>query len=142
MASADCVKLPLKSQSDGLFSAHDGKSISIATIIVDGLPLKTFPYEHSAYVGGDGKSLAIGLASIIAKVTRDRFMRKMDEKFPNYGFAKHKGYGTEVHRAALEKFGPCALHRRTFLVKMFGGVESVGDGQNSFDFVQIPVSGE
>ena len=55
------------------------------------------------------------LLSILAKVTRDRFMLEMDEKYPQYGFATHKGYGTRAHYAALREFGPCPIHRRTFL---------------------------
>ena len=57
---------------------------------------------------------AISAASIIAKTTRDRFMIEMDSLYPDYGFAKHKGYGTELHRQHLQEFGPCELHRRSF----------------------------
>jgi len=132
--SNDLVMLPLKGQNDDLFSKTDRAALfHQTTILVDGLPLKSFPYEHSAYVGGDGKSLAIGLASIIAKVTRDKLMRELDEKFPDYGFALHKGYGTERHRAALEKYGPCELHRRTFLVKLSGNGENAHDDQSVFN---------
>jgi ribonuclease HII len=65
-------------------------------------------------VGGDGKSLSIAAASIIAKVTRDRLMRDMDTMYPGYGFAAHKGYGTAAHHAALQRLGPCPQHRMTF----------------------------
>ena len=65
-------------------------------------------------IGGDDKSYAIGAASIIAKVTRDRLMLALDAQFPLYGFAQHKGYGTAAHMAAIAKHGPCAAHRRTF----------------------------
>ena len=65
-------------------------------------------------IGGDAKSLSIAAASIIAKVTRDRMMREHDKTFPVYGFAKHKGYGTTAHMAALTKYGPCTEHRRSF----------------------------
>lgn len=68
-------------------------------------------------IGGDAKSEAIAAASIIAKVSRDRFMCEIAEKYPEYGFEKHKGYGTKAHYAAIEKYGLCPLHRRTFLKK-------------------------
>ena len=65
-------------------------------------------------IGGDGKSLSIAAASIIAKVTRDRLMVEMDRNFPAYGFARHKGYGTAAHAAALAQHGPCTEHRKSF----------------------------
>jgi len=65
-------------------------------------------------IGGDGLSLSIAAASIIAKVTRDRLMLEMDTQFPIYGFARHKGYGTAVHAAALAQHGPCTEHRMSF----------------------------
>lgn len=64
--------------------------------------------------GGDRKCASIAAASIIAKVTRDRLMMKYHDKFPRYGFARHKGYGTAEHLRSLEKYGPCAIHRRSF----------------------------
>ena len=64
--------------------------------------------------GGDRRCASIAAASIIAKVTRDRLMAKYDEKYPRYGFARHKGYGTAQHLRQLEKYGPCAIHRRSF----------------------------
>ncbi|WP_068318430.1 ribonuclease HII [Polycladidibacter hongkongensis] len=67
-----------------------------------------------ALVKGDGRCLAIAAASIVAKVTRDRLMKKAEAHFPGYGFAQHKGYGTKLHQAALATLGPCALHRRSF----------------------------
>ncbi len=66
-------------------------------------------------IQGDASSASIAAASILAKVTRDRIMTDYDEMFPQYGFAKHKGYGTREHREALRRFGPCPIHRRTFL---------------------------
>ncbi|MCI1721415.1 MAG: ribonuclease HII [Lachnospiraceae bacterium] len=78
----------------------------------------TIPGIYTAQVpiiGGDGKSVSIAAASIIAKVTRDRLMLEYDEMFPQYGFAKHKGYGTAEHIEALKKYGPCPIHRSTFL---------------------------
>jgi ribonuclease HII len=65
-------------------------------------------------VGGDGLSLSIAAASVIAKVTRDRIMGELDARFPEYGFARHKGYGVKEHLAALRNHGPCPIHRRSF----------------------------
>jgi ribonuclease HII len=89
-----------------------------ARILVDGLPLKHFAYPHTGVVGGDGRSLCIAMASVIAKVTRDRMLTQLDGEFPGYGFAQHKGYGTEEHREAVLRLGRCAQHREMFLRKL------------------------
>ncbi|MDR7812519.1 ribonuclease HII [Lacrimispora sp.] len=72
-------------------------------------------------VKGDSKSVSIAAASIMAKVTRDHMMEEYDKLFPKYGFAKHKGYGTAVHINALKEFGPCPIHRRSFIKNFVGG---------------------
>ncbi len=82
--------------------------------LIDGLPIKNFPFAHQGIVKGDGLSLSIAAASIIAKVTRDRFMRELDKEFPQFGFARHHGYGTKAHLEALRTHGPCCQHRRSF----------------------------
>lgn len=82
--------------------------------LIDGLPVRDCPFPHDAVVKGDGKSLSIAAASVIAKVTRDRLMRELDREFPAYGFARHQGYGTKEHLEALRIHGPCRHHRRTF----------------------------
>ena len=82
--------------------------------LVDGLPVKGLPVEHRAIVSGDAKSVSIAAASILAKVTRDRRMVELAERFPGYGFERHKGYGTKAHLAALRELGPCPEHRRSF----------------------------
>jgi len=87
-------------------------------ILIDGLPLKHFPYPHLGIVRGDARSLCIAMASIVAKVTRDRMMVEMDAKYPSYGFAQHKGYGTEEHRLAVLQHGATAQHRTMFLRKL------------------------
>jgi ribonuclease HII len=89
-----------------------------ARVIVDGLALRNFPYPHRAFVDGDARSLCIAMASIIAKVTRDRMMVELESKFPGYGFAQHKGYGTEEHREAVLRLGRCSEHREAFLRKL------------------------
>lgn len=82
--------------------------------LVDGLPVKGLPCPHQAVVKGDALSLPIAAASIIAKVTRDRIMLEMDAEHPEYGFAKHQGYGTKAHLDALRLHGPCRHHRFSF----------------------------
>ncbi len=72
---------------------------------------------HETIVHGDSRSASVAAASILAKVSRDRYMEKMAEKYPEYGFDRHKGYGTKLHYAALDAYGPCAIHRRSFLRK-------------------------
>jgi ribonuclease HII len=82
--------------------------------LVDGLPVRGLPVDHTALVQGDALSLSIAAASIIAKVTRDRLMVELDAGYPQYGFARHKGYGVREHLKALRHHGPCPVHRRTF----------------------------
>ena len=84
-------------------------------ILVDGRPLVPFAWRHEAVVHGDATSLAIALASIVAKVTRDHLMCDFSEKFPHYHFESHKGYGTAEHIEALKTYGICELHRLKFL---------------------------
>jgi ribonuclease HII len=72
------------------------------------------PILQKSIVKGDEKVLSCAMASIIAKVTRDRIMEKYAKKFPEYGFEKHKGYGTKFHLRMLKKYGPCKIHRRSF----------------------------
>lgn len=83
-------------------------------ILVDGRPVPDLPAPSDAIVGGDGKSLSIAAASVVAKVTRDSLMLKLDRLYPQYGFARHKGYGTRLHIQALLEHGPCPAHRRSF----------------------------
>jgi ribonuclease HII len=80
-------------------------------LLVDGRQLPAVDCPRIALTGGDHKSAAIAAASIIAKVLRDRVMRAWDRRHPGYGFASHKGYGSPAHREALQRLGPCALHR-------------------------------
>lgn len=82
--------------------------------LIDGKPVRDFPIHQVALVKGDSLSFSIAAASIIAKVTRDRHMRELALRHPEYGFDVHKGYGTAKHLAALKKHGPCPAHRRSF----------------------------
>lgn len=84
-------------------------------ILVDALTkINTLGIEYRSLIKGDAKVYSIAAASILAKVTRDRIMREMDEIYPKYGFAKHKGYGTAYHMQAIKEYGLCPIHRRSF----------------------------
>ena len=83
-------------------------------VLVDGNRCPALPYPARAVVRGDSSIAAIGAASILAKVARDREMLEMDRRYPEYGFARHKGYGTRAHREALLRFGPSPIHRASF----------------------------
>ena len=88
---------------------------SQAYVLVDGnQKIPNLSLEQETVVGGDGTVKSIAAASIIAKVTRDRMIEEYDREYPNYGFAKHKGYGTKAHMDALRKYGPCPIHRMSF----------------------------
>ena len=111
------------SRSDGESSENDRRSGPTVRLLIDGRPLPAFPYRHEGIVRGDGKSLVIAMASIVAKVHRDSLMRRLDGEFPLYAFAEHKGYGTAKHRAAILENGPSLVHRATFLRKLLAAKE-------------------
>jgi len=90
-----------------------------ALLLIDAVTDLEVPARQVSIIKGDAQSYLIAAASIIAKVTRDRLMRRYDELYPQYGFAQNKGYGTAEHMAALKKYGPCPIHRRTFLRKFY-----------------------
>ncbi len=96
--------------------ARAARSLSPAPdfCLIDGLPVAGFPIASQGIVKGDGKSLSIAAASIIAKVSRDRLMLEYAARYPEYGFERHKGYGTKLHLEALHAHGPCPIHRRSF----------------------------
>jgi ribonuclease HII len=84
-------------------------------LLIDGNMFRSqLPYQYQAIIGGDGKSLSIACASIIAKVYRDRILNVYDKIFPQYGFAQHKGYPTAAHRLAVQTFGSSIIHRKSF----------------------------
>ena len=99
---------------DGMRRAVKGLSIEPAYVLTDGYPIQGLAIPNVAVWKGDQVVTAISAASIIAKVTRDREMIELDKKYPQYGFAGHKGYITAAHTAALVKHGPCVEHRRSF----------------------------
>lgn len=104
----------------GMLEAISGLEIKPEHVLIDAMPLRELAIAHTSIIHGDALSASIGAASIIAKVTRDEYMDKMDIKYPNYGFKHHKGYCTKEHLEALEKYGPCEIHRKSFApVKKF-----------------------
>ena len=86
-------------------------------VLIDGDAIKDCQYPYSCVVKGDSKSASISAASILAKVTRDRYMLSLAEKYPEYQFEKHKGYGTQLHIEMLKKYGASPVHRKTFIKK-------------------------
>ena len=103
--------------------AVEGLSIKADFALIDGN--KTPDLDIPAYpiVKGDARSISIAAASILAKVSRDRLMYEYDTKYPQYNFAKHKGYGTTLHREMILKYGPCEIHRPSFLKKIKNGAK-------------------
>lgn len=99
---------------NGMYEAVLALDPNPQKVLIDAVPLKKLPMSSLPIVQGDAKSASIAAASIIAKVTRDRLMTQYDAQYPGYGFAQHKGYGTPQHLEALQKYGPCPIHRRSF----------------------------
>lgn len=97
-----------------MYRAITSLSIMPDWVLVDGYPIPELPISQTAIKGGDGLSHAIGAASIVAKVLRDRVMEFFDIVFPGYGFAKHKGYGTAAHIRNIKDYGPTKIHRKSF----------------------------
>ena len=98
----------------GMQQAVDNLGHDFDEILVDGNKCPQFSKPAKAIIGGDGKIAEISAASILAKNARDRLMLDLHEKFPQYGFAQHKGYGTKYHLQQLQKYGPCQHHRKTY----------------------------
>lgn len=110
----------LNATHEAMNGAVAGLNVKPDYVIIDGNSIKGMTLPHETVVKGDAKSVSIAAASILAKVSRDRFICKMAEKYPEYGFDRHKGYGTAAHNEAVLKYGPCPIHRRTFLKKLLG----------------------
>ena len=110
----------LNATKKALEQALDNLKVKPERILVDALEhINTKGIPYTSIIKGDAKIYSISAASIIAKVTRDRIMREYDEVYPQYGFAKHKGYGTAMHIEAIKKYGPCSLHRKTFIKNFY-----------------------
>ncbi|MGN0621703.1 MAG: ribonuclease HII [Porcipelethomonas sp.] len=99
--------------------AVEGLETKPSLVLADGNKTPELSCETKAVVKGDGLSASIAAASILAKVTRDRYMTAQAEKYPGYGFEKHKGYGTKLHREKILELGPCPIHRPSFLKKIY-----------------------
>jgi len=111
----------LKATHLTMCAAVNGLSVKPDYVIIDGNSISgmdNIPY--STIIKGDTKSMSIAAASILAKVSRDRQMIELSDKYPEYNFAKNKGYGTKEHCEALIKYGPCEIHRKTFIKKILG----------------------
>lgn len=104
----------LQATHAGMRRAALGLAVKADAVLIDGRPVRDFPLRQLALVKGDQISCSIAAASIIAKVTRDRWMTQLAAEFPGYGFEVHKGYGTAAHLEALRRLGPCPQHRRSF----------------------------
>lgn len=103
----------LNATKQGMLQCIEGFS-EVDCVLIDAVKLDT-SVRTLSIVHGDALSYSIAAASIVAKVTRDRMMEDFDKSYPQYGFAKHKGYGTAAHIAALKQYGPCPIHRRSFI---------------------------
>lgn len=106
--------------------AFDAMNIRPDLALVDGNRMPNLGVETRTIVRGDALSASIAAASILAKVSRDRLLCEIDRIYPQYGFAKHKGYGTAYHVEMLQKYGPCPVHRKTFLKKILCEVQQHG----------------
>lgn len=93
-------------------------SVTADYVLIDGNRAKNVNIPYETVVKGDSKSVSIAAASILAKVARDNYIKEQDSIYPEYGFEKHKGYGTKQHTDAIKEFGPCEIHRMTFLKKI------------------------
>ena len=107
----------LQATYEAMRQAIENMNISPELLLVDAVTIPDVQVKQVGIVKGDAKSISIAAASILAKVTRDRLMQQYEEMYPEYGFGSHKGYGTESHIAAIEKYGACPIHRRTFISK-------------------------
>ena len=99
---------------EALAAALEGLRPDGAACLVDGFELPSCRYGHSKVIGGDARSAAIAAASVVAKVSRDRHMKRMAERHPGWGFEEHVGYSTPMHRQAIERLGPSPIHRLSF----------------------------
>lgn len=110
----------LNATFQAMLGAVEGLDVTPDYVLIDGNRSKGMTLPHECVVKGDGKVFCIAAASILAKVSRDRFICECDAKYPGYGFAKHKGYGTKVHIEAIKELGLSPIHRKTFCTKFLG----------------------
>ncbi len=105
----------LQATYEAMREAINNLSVKPDVLLNDAVTIPGVDIKQVPIIKGDAKSISIGAASIVAKVTRDRMMAEFDEKYPGYEFAKNKGYGTAAHIEGLKKYGPCEIHRRSFI---------------------------
>ena len=105
----------LQATYEAMREAINNLSVKPDVLLNDAVTIPGVDIKQVPIIKGDAKSISIGAASIVAKVTRDRMMAEFDEKYPGYEFAKNKGYGTAAHIEGLRKYGPCEIHRRSFI---------------------------
>lgn len=105
----------LQATYEAMREAVRGLSVSPDVLVNDAVTIPEIEFPQVPVIKGDAKCLSVAAASILAKVTRDRIMEEADRLYPEYGFAQHKGYGTKAHIKAIREFGPCPIHRRTFI---------------------------
>lgn len=105
----------LQATYEAMRQAIGGLNVTPDLLLNDAVTIPGVSINQVPIIKGDAKSVSIAAASILAKVTRDHMMQEYDKLFPEYGFAKHKGYGTAAHIAALKEYGPCPIHRRSFI---------------------------
>lgn len=111
----------LQATYEAMRQAVNSMKIKPEHLLVDAVKIPGIAIPQRGIIKGDAKSASIAAASIVAKVTRDRMMAELDAKYPGYGFAKNKGYGSAEHIEALRKFGPCEIHRRSFIGSILNG---------------------
>ena len=105
----------LQATYEAMREAINNLSVKPDVLLNDAVTIPGVDIKQVPIIKGDAKSISIGAASIVAKVTRDRMMAEFNEKYPGYEFAKNKGYGTAAHIEGLKKYGPCEIHRRSFI---------------------------
>ena len=110
----------LQATYEAMRQAIDKLSVKPDLLLNDAVTIPKVDIRQVPIIKGDAKSISIGAASIVAKVTRDRLMVQYDEVYPEYGFASNKGYGAQIHIDALKKYGPCPIHRKTFITHFCG----------------------
>lgn len=113
----------LQATYEAMRKAITGLEVTPDLLLNDAVEIPDVQIPQVKIIKGDAKSVSIAAASILAKVTRDHLMIEYDQKYPNYGFARHKGYGTGVHIEAIRDYGPCPLHRKTFIRKFTGRID-------------------
>ncbi len=110
----------LNATFEAMNGAVKGLKIKPGYVLIDGNRIKGMDIAHETIVKGDAKSASVAAASILAKVSRDRYMEQMSRLYPGYGFEAHSGYGTKAHIEAIKKYGVCPIHRHSFLTKILG----------------------